>query len=114
MQKDASMNPLKVVFVINSMERKGDLGTPINMFMGRATCGLQENSQNKFINIWRNIELRKQKAIKEFEKKGHRYNQDSFQVGEEVLIQDPFNKTWTRSGTIQEKRVVSARQGARS
>ena len=75
------------------MERKGHLGLPINLFMGHSTRTLEANSQNKFLDRKRNPDLRKAKAIKEFEKKDRRWNRDSFEVGESVLFRDPFNET---------------------
>ena len=70
MLKDPNMNPYKVVFLLNDMERPGGLATPANIFLGRATRTLKPNSQNKYNDIKRNIELRKQKALAEYKKKG--------------------------------------------
>ena len=106
MKKDPSMNPHKIVFVLNGMERPGGLGTPVNIFLGRATRTLEPNFQNKFNNIRKCIELRKQKAIAEYKKKGKRFNRDSFDVGDEVVIQCPFSKEWKKKGIIEKARFI--------
>ena len=114
MIKNPQFSPFKAAFVLNNMERRGNMGTPLNLFMGRSTRGLDTNSQNKHMDKARSLKLRQEEALKKYKKKGLHYNRDSFKVGDRVLVQCPFSKSWTKAGVISEARVVAAGQGARS
>ena len=61
----------------------------MNSYIGHSTRTLDVIIQNKNMDIQRSIELRKTKAIKEFNKGGRHFNRDSVSIGDRALDRTP-------------------------
>ena len=45
--------------------------------------------------------------MKRREEQDRRYNRDTFEEGDPVVIQDPKTRTWTRKGKVVAKRIAA-------
>ena len=114
MEKLGNFNPYHIAFALNKMERRGNLGTPMDLFLQRPSRGLSPNSQNIFLRLAENEAEWKKKAMKAASPKNKHFNQDQFKDGDWVVIQDHITKKWMKTGTITSSRPTNTGQGARS
>ena len=103
MEKSGERDPELVMKVLNNTERRGGLGTPMKIMMGRNVRGPLPNSQNEELDIHKNLQKRFEMADKIAKQKG-RYNRETFKEGDEVWIQNPQNRKWDRKGIVHKVR----------
>ena len=96
------------------MERRGNLGAPMDLFIQRPTRTLTPNSQNSVMDLVAIQAARKKKALKEAEGKNRRFNREFFETGDRVVIQDQITNKWKKKGKIISSRPTHTDQGARS
>ena len=63
MEKLQQFNPYHIAHTLNKMERRGNLGAPMDLFMQRPTRSLSPNSQNTLLDLIANEAARKKKAL---------------------------------------------------
>ena len=103
MEKSGERDPELVMKVLNNTERRGGLGTPMKIMMGRNVKGPLPNSQNEDLNIYENLQKRFEMADKIAKQKG-RFNRETFEEGDEVWIQNPKDRKWDRKGIVHKVR----------
>ena len=103
MEMSGERDPELVMKVLNNNERRGRLGTPIKIMMGRNVKGPLPNSNNKELNIQENLQNRLKMAERVAGKKG-RFSRESFLEGDEVWIQNPADRKWDRKGIVTKVR----------
>ena len=112
MEKAGNHNPYHIAFTLNKMERRGNLGAPMDLFLQRPLRGLSPNSQNIFLRLAENEAARKKKALQAASPKNKRFNRDEFKDGDRVVIQDHITKKWSKEGTIESSRPTRSGQHA--
>ena len=78
MEKSGERDPELVMKVLNNTERRGGLGTPMKIMMGRNVKGPLPNSQNEDLNIYENLQKRFGMADRIAKQKG-RFNRETFE-----------------------------------
>ena len=68
MEKLQHFNPYHISHTLNKMERRGNPGAHLDLFMQRPTRTLSPNSQNTVLDLIANEAARKKKAMKNTEK----------------------------------------------
>ena len=89
--------------VLNNTERRGGLGTPIKIMMGRNVKGPLPNSNNKELDIQENLQNRL-KMVERVAKKKGQFSRESSEKGDEVWIQNPADRKWDRKGIVTKVR----------
>ena len=64
MERLQQFNPYHIAHTLNKMERRGNLGAPIDLFLQRPSRTLSPKSQNTVLDIVANKAARKKKALK--------------------------------------------------
>ena len=100
MEKSAEWDPELVMKVLNNTERRGGLGTPIKIMMGRNVRGPLPNSNNEDLNVQENLKQRFKIADWIAKRKG-RFSRESFEKGDEVWIQNPADRKWDRKRIVK-------------
>ena len=103
MEKSGEKYPELVMKVLNNTERRGGLGTPIKIMLGRNVKGPLPNSNNEDLDIHENLQNRMEMAERVAKKKG-RFSRESFEKGDEVWIQNPVDMKWDRKIIVRKVR----------
>ena len=64
MEKLQQFNPYHIAHILNKMERRGNLGAPMDLYLQRPSRTLSPNSQNTVLDLVANNAARKKKALK--------------------------------------------------
>ena len=81
MENLQQFNPYHIAHTLNKMEKRGNLGAPMDLFMQRPTGLLSPNSQNTVLDLIANEAARKKKALKAADQTNKRFSREFFYVG---------------------------------
>ena len=93
------------VFCTNSREQEGGQGSPVSRFLGHGVRTGLPNSVDRNLNWAHLMEIRAQQHQKRVDKPG-KTNKLSYEIGEEVSVQDVKSKKWDKNGKILDVRVA--------
>ena len=86
----------------------------MQLFLNRAMRAFSPKSQNFLLDITKKRQERRKKALKAADPKNKKFNRETFEEGEEVIIQDQITKKWEKRGKVKSSRKINTRQGHRS
>ena len=103
MEKTGESDPEFVMKVLNNTERRGRLGTPIKIMLGRNVKGPLLNSNKEDLDVQEDLRKRIKMAERIAGRKGW-FNRETFLESVEVWIQNPSNRKWDRKGIVTKVR----------
>ena len=107
------LNINQIVHVLNSTERSGGFGAPLNIFLGRNSRSVLPNSENCVIDVAANIQKREERVEKWAKKTNKKYNREKLKIGDEVVLKNNVTNKWDITGVIVESREsILTRNGA--
>ena len=107
------LNINQMVHILNSTERPGGYGAPLNIFLGRNSRSVLPNSENRVIDIAANIQKKEERIQKWAQKSNKKYNREELRVGDEVVVKNNATGKWDISRVIVESREsILTRNGA--
>ena len=93
-----------MIYAVNCQEN-GEKGSATSRFLGRATRTSLPNSWKRYIEWRKQIELHGEEIEKRDRKKQRTVGKKlTFEVGEDVLVQNMKNGKWDTKGVITEVR----------
>ena len=95
------------MFAVNCRDHE-DQGSAITRFLGRGVRGVLPNSLNRNVDWREQVEARGEKRQSRVDKKGRTVGRkETFEVGEEVRMQNIKTKKWDQKGEIVEVRTAA-------
>ena len=99
LQKVPKASIAEASWKLNNMTRPGMTATQMSCFFGRRTRGHLPNLFDCECQIVKTIQKRIQNQFNLAQKRGH-FNNDIFNVGDRVRVQDPASRKWNILGVI--------------
>ena len=95
----------ELLYCINAREQQGGACSPLSRFLGRGVRSSIPNSLDRSVNWQKLMDIREAQHEKRVSKPG-RCSKETYEVGEQVLVQNIKNKKWDQKGVISEVRVA--------
>ena len=95
----------EMIFCSNSREQEGGQGSPMSRFLGHGIRTGLPNSVDRNINWTHLMDIRAKQHQRRVDKPG-KTTKDTFEIGENVWVQDVKSKKWDKEGTITNVRVA--------
>ena len=95
-----------MVLAWNTNLQPGMKAIALAIFLGRPPRSMLPNGYKQSMNIQEALTKRREEQDR-ISRKWGRYNQDEFEEGDPVVIQDPKTRTWKRKGKVIAKRVAA-------
>ena len=94
------------------MEKRGNLGAPMDLFLQRPSQTLSPDSQNTMLDLVASEAAGKKKTLKQAAPTNRMFLMDFFDDRVRVLIQDQINNKWEKPGTVISSCPTHTDQGA--